>query len=411
VRILYVLGALQHPSIVRGALRHYQFLRRLGRRHSITLLVLSREAALPRAVDELRSMVGRLEVIEIDAAGLMSQPGSGGMRVRRKLRQRAAVRTMRARVHELLAEETFDVVLFHGKAAAPVLEGIRDVPIVIDICDATSLRQREQLRHAPLLQVPWRIAGYVSARVTERRLVRTSSHVAFISPRDREAVQGAASSAAILPNGIDLDYWRPSGGERHENTILFTGVMSYAPNEDAALFLIEAVMPLLRQSRADVRLQIVGLDPSPRLLAAAAGNPAVEVTGYVDDLRPYLDTATVYAAPIRYASGIQNKILEAMAMGIPVVTTRVVADGLRVAAAAPPVHVAAASDQFAAAVLALLQDADDRDDLAARARSYVSGNFDWDRTTDVLEGLCRQALRCSPAFQEKRRSHVASMES
>lgn len=400
MKILYVLGSLQHPSIIRGALRHYHFLRALARRHSITLLVLSRGAVSPQAVAELEQLVDRLIVVAVDEP---SRPRRGSHfldKVGRTLRFRSAVRRMRSAFRAIVRAETFDVLLFHGKDVYPVIADFRGLPTVIDFCDATTLRQREQLRHTKAWSIPWRVAGYASARRTERRLIDHSPHVAFISRRDREAVLGSGSSAAILPNGIDLRYWTRNGTAPRQERLVFTGVMNYAPNEDAGLLLIRQILPRLRQSRPDLTLDLVGLDPTPALLAAAKGHSHVNVTGFVNDLRPYLEQAAVYVAPIRYASGQQNKILEAMAMGVPVVTTPIVAAGLRVDDEPLPVRVAAEPEQFASEVLSLLGDPDERRRLASEGRRFVEAHFDWARGADLLERLCVQAAHdAAPVLQ------------
>jgi glycosyltransferase involved in cell wall biosynthesis len=300
MRILYVLGALQHPSVVRGALRHYHFVRLLARRHSITLLVLARGDVPSPAVAELSGLVERLIVVPVHGTMQAGRSRRLASRVGRHVRLRRAVRRMRATFDALVAADQFDTILFHGKTAFPVIAGRRAAPLVIDFCDATSLRHREQLRHASAWEIPWRLASYLAACRTERRLIKHSPHVAFISPRDREAVAGPGSTAPILPNGIDLDQWARNGTPPRKDRLVFTGVMSYAPNEDAALLLIRDILPRLRRQRPDITLELVGLDPTPALLKAAREHPAVRVTGFVPDLRPHLEEATVYVAPLRF---------------------------------------------------------------------------------------------------------------
>jgi glycosyltransferase involved in cell wall biosynthesis len=397
VRILYVLGSLQHPSIVRGALRHYHFLRLLARQHSITLLVRSRLPPSEEVVAELGRLVDRLIVVPVD----QTQLGSASGRFGRKLRHWAAVRRMRNEFRALVRDETFDVLLFHGKDVFPVIADFQGLPTVIDFCDATTLRQREQLRHTKALSVPWRLAGYATARHTERRLIKHSPHLLFISRRDRDAVLGGGSSAAILPNGIDLDYWTPKGIVASQDRLVFTGVMNYAPNEDAALLLIQRILPLLRRSRPNLALDLVGLDPTPAVLGAARGVPGVTVTGFVEDLRPYLEQAAVYVAPIRYASGQQNKILEAMAMKVPVVTTPVVAGGLRVHDDALPIRIASQPEEFANEVIALLEDAAERRRLTEAGRQFVEEHFDWERGAHLLAQVCAQAASHTEALAQQ----------
>lgn len=393
MRILYVLPALQHPTIQRGGLRHYHFLRALARRHAVTLLALDRAQTTAEARAEVGALVQRSLYFPVDEA----PPARGRLgvlgKIARELRLRATVRTMRRTFRAIASREPFDVVLFHGKVVYPVIRGFRGLPTVVDFCDATSMRLREQLRFATWLQAPWRLVRYLAAQRLERSLLAQTPHVAFISDRDRAAVLGAHSAAAVIPNGIDLAYWTRGAGAARPNRLVFTGVMSYAPNEDAARYLIDQILPVLRASRPDVELTIAGRDPTPAVLEAARRAPGVTVTGGVPDIRPYLEDACVYVAPIRFASGLQNKILEALAMGVPVVTTPAVAQGLRSdRCPEPPVRTADGVDGFAASVVALLDDAAERRRLAAAGRRFVEAEFDWVREAERLEALCRDAI-------------------
>ena len=396
MRILYVLGSVPHPSLIRGAgaVRHYHFLRRLlARRHSVTLLALAHEPPPDVAVDDLAAMVDELIFVptmrDREARWLAAVP----RRIARQLHLRLAVRRMRLELERVTAARAFDVMVLHGKAAFPAIAGVHTLPVVLDLCDATSLRQRGHLRHVGAWSVPWRLASYLHARHVERQMIAHSPDVLFISQRDRDAVLGTADDrGVVLPNGIDLEYWTRSATAPRRSHLVFTGVMNYPPNEDAALVLIRDVMPLLHRRRPDLVLSLVGLHPTPAMIEAAAGNPGVRITGYVDDLRPYLEQAAVFVAPIRYASGVQTKVLEALAMEVPVVTTPAVASGLVLDATAAPVRVAADAAEFADAVLALLDDDAARGRLGVDGRQYVEARFSWDRSTDLLERLCARAV-------------------
>lgn len=426
MKILYVLGTVQHPTIMRGALRHYHFLRELAGRHSITLLTMMEGEVPPKAMDELEALTERLIIIRIETSSTRAPGSHTGTvhRLDRKVRLHRAVRAMGRAFREIRNGQAHDVLLFHGKRAYPAIAGSNGIPTVIDFCDATSLRHRERLRHSKLARVPWRLAGYASARRTERRLVRHTPHLAFISMRDRDVVMGGGSGARVLPNGIDLHYWTRRGDRvghgangangaidsngsdgatgraakggsalaENGESLVFTGVMDYAPNEDAAVELIQNILPEVRRARPGTKLVIAGRDPTAGLVDLAARVPDVVVTGFVEDLRPYLEAASVYVAPIRYASGLQNKILEALAMRVPVVTTPVVAEGLRInGAVEPPVRVARRAAPLAEAVLSLLEDPAQRRGMADAGRRYVEAHFNWARGAAALEEMCRQA--------------------
>jgi len=166
--------------------------------------------------------------------------------------------------------------------------------------------------------------------------------------------------------------------------------MPYGPNEDAAIHLVETIMPIVRRSRPAARLLIVGRDPRRRLIAAVRGQPNVELTGYVDDMRAQLERASVVVAALRYATGIQNKILEAMAMAVPVVTTPVAEAGLLSSGdARPPLAVALDPERIAALTVRRLDAAErgEGPDLAARA--WVAERFRWDALGSQLDEILR----------------------
>jgi glycosyltransferase involved in cell wall biosynthesis len=401
MRILYLTPSLQHPSM-RGPARHYYFIRELARRHAITLLTLARSEASPAVMREMAAYTERMLVIPTNGAA-NSRAGAHtarrpnyGERIKHAWEFRQAVQQMKQAFASLRREHSFDLVLFHGKDIFPVIEDCHDLPVVVDFCDATSMRIRHRMRYAPLCggKLPWLLWRYWQIRRIEKKLLRKSPHRAFVSWRDREAILGAGGKAEIVPIGVDAQYWkRKSPRVAGPNCLVFTGVMNYAPNEDAAIWLSEKILPLIRQAVPHPEVFIVGRDPSSVLREKARRHPEVTVTGFVEDVRPYLERASVFVAPLRFGSGVQNKILEAMAMQAPVITTPLAAAGLRVdGVAAPPVCVADGEKQFAERVVELLQHEKARARLAEEGRQFVENHFVWSRSAEKLEQMCLAAL-------------------
>jgi polysaccharide biosynthesis protein PslH len=393
MKILYLTPFVQHPAM-KTSFRHYYFLRELARRHHITLLTPTKSPVPMEVLDELRTQAE--QVLIIDAVRpprktrrpLFSAAYEVGRKAQQLVRHRAMIREMRKTFLRLVREEQFDLVIFHGHSIFRVIDGCKAPPVVLDCCDARSARLRGRMRHAALHTRPLHWLRYLHARHVERRMVQSSPHVAFISCRDRDAILGPSSCAPVIPNAVDLEYWHRSSASADPATIMLHGGMDYRPNVDAALHLMRSVLPRLHAFRPDVRLLIVGRDPLPDLSDAAAAMAGVVVTGAVSDVRPYLQRATVYAAPLRFGAGQQNKLLEAMAMGVPVVTTSNGADGLRVGAELPPVIVEDDVDAFVAGIVRLLDDGAERDRLAASGRAYIAEYFAIDRSVRVLEDMC-----------------------
>ncbi len=398
MRILYIIPNLQHPR-VRGPHRHYHFIRELSKRHRITLLTLVRNKVEPEAYQELESYTERLFSFNVNGESnstLAQQFGKVpvvGKHVEKSFKLRDGLRAMKKEFSRLVTENAFDVVCFHGKSMFPIIKDWSGLPIVTDFCDATSMRIRTSMRYNSRALVPLYYAQFIQMRQLEKKLIEKSDQVAFISMRDREAVLGRSDCSAILPLGVDADFWSRTGTAPQNNTIVFTGVMDYAPNHDAAVHLIEKILPQIQAEISDVKLLIVGRSPKPALLEKASLNSAVTVTGFVDDVRPYLEEAALFVAPVRFASGTQNKVLEAMAMAVPVVTTSIVLDGLRVDEGEPPVVAARdVNADFVGEVVRVLKDADLRRRLGHEGRKFVHEHFNWSNSAAKLEAILQKAV-------------------
>ncbi len=235
----------------------------------------------------------------------------------------------------------------------------------------------------------------------ERKLLQRFERVLVTSPQDRNAFLELSQSTTtpregnpiqVLSNGVDLNYFQPMNQTRHSKSIIFTGKMSYHANVTAALYLVNKVMPLVWQNDPAVRVQIVGQNPTRAVRDLADANPQrVEVTGAVADIRPYLAKATIAVAPLLYGAGIQNKVLEAMAMATPVVASaRAVA-----ALSTQPNHDVLVGDDAETLVqhiIRLLADEALRERLGKEGRCYVERNHDWNQIGAQLEQVYRQVI-------------------
>ena len=396
MKMLYITPAFQHPN-VRGPNRHYHFIRELSQRHKITLLTVARSDIPHEAMQEMRSYTHKLYIFnagrtaQTSTSKALSAVPAVGRQISQDLLLRRTVAEMRETFERLLREESFDVVLFHGKSVFPVIEEAYDLPTVTDFCDATSMRIKTKIDYAPIAKRPLLALRYQQVRRRERDIIEKTPYQAFISSRDREAILGPEATAEVIPNGLDLNYWKRRNFSREPKSLLFTGVMNYAPNEDAAIYLIDEILPLLKTELPDVKIYIAGRSPTPALLERGEQHPEVIVTGYVDDMRDYLERATIFVSPLRYASGMQNKLQEALAMEVPIVTTSVAAAGLRIDGQNAPLYVGDGAEQFAQRTLELLERPDEQARLAAASRQFAEEYFDWARSAMQLEKMCYDA--------------------
>ena len=251
--------------------------------------------------------------------------------------------------------------------------------------------------HALYLQTAAR-QGQLSARL---RLPIARRYEGFMfAPYDRTVVISEADrkllltlqpslSIDVIPNGIDLERFQPLHDERDRNTLLFVGNYDYAPNQDAVRVLVEKVLPQVREQVPDARLQLVGVNP-PEWMRALA-DEKIEVTGGVPDVTPYLAGATLFVCPLRIGAGLKNKVLEALAMGIPVVATPLSVDGINVqngeSAIVAPV------DELPEKTIQLLNDDKLRERLSANGRELIVAEYSWERTASSYEQLYEEICR------------------
>jgi polysaccharide biosynthesis protein PslH len=252
----------------------------------------------------------------------------------------------------------------------------------------TDLRRPRRWPAAVYSLIQWRkLMGY------ERRVCRAADRVVAVSEADAAALRRLAPGldVAVVPNGVDLNFLRPGVVAplpgMVPNALVFTGKMDYRPNVDAVLWFVDEVLPLIIQQAPDAHFYVVGQQPHARL-ARLAEHPAVTLTGRVPDVRPYIAGATAYVVPLRIGGGTRLKVLEAMAMGRPIVSTRLGCDGF---AFADGQEVAFADDpaSFAASVLALLRDPCAAAELGRRGRQHVEAELGWDAIVPRLEALYR----------------------
>jgi glycosyltransferase involved in cell wall biosynthesis len=278
-----------------------------------------------------------------------------------------------------------------------VLAGhLTGIPRVFDSVDSITHLFEQASRMAPRWRQ--RLMARVDLARTRRfeaRVTRMFDRTLVTSPLDAEVLARLSGSGdghiVVVPNGVDLGYFRPSQSAPDPATIVFSGKMSYHANAAAALHLARDIMPRVWAQRPDARLILAGKDPSPAVRALGE-EPRIEVTGFVDDLRPYLWRATVAVSPLLYGAGIQNKVLEAMATGTPVVVAPRVCDALR-AQPDRDLLVAEDAERFAGRILNLIGDPAQRDQIGPAGRQYVEQYHDWNKIAQTLIGVYHTVRR------------------
>jgi sugar transferase (PEP-CTERM/EpsH1 system associated) len=372
--------------------RPYHFIRELAGRHDVTVLATGSRQELADAAG-LRSLCRRVEVVPLRLSASLRSCAAAAFTGEPLQAAFCRSTEMTDRLEELLANQRFDIVHVEHLRAAYLGTAIStETPTVFDAVDCISLLQERTLRSSHSLSHRGLAALELHrTRRYEAQLLHRFNAVLATSADDARALQALAPGreVAVVPNGVDLEHFRPMPGPPEPATLVFSGKMSYHANVSAVLYFVRKVLPLIRAVRPDVQVRVVGSNP-PRAVRDLNDDPAITVTGRVPDMREALGRATLAICPVTVKVGIQNKALEAMAMGLPVVATRLGAEGL---AAHDGRDLLVADDEagFAERVLSLLADPVLRASVAAAGRRYVERHHRWEAATRTLEDLYHQA--------------------
>ena len=298
----------------------------------------------------------------------------------------------------LLKEETYDVILCDFMIAAGVIPW--DWPthkvLFTHNVEATIWRRHYEVATNPV----WKAASWWEwqrMEAAERKYLHLADKVLTVSETDRDAFASFvdADKLAVIPTGVDVNYFQPLPTEEKANSLVFTGSMDWLPNEDAILYFVDAILPLIKRECSDVSLEVVGRNPSLKLLALTKREQSVRLTGWVDDIRPFVARAAVCIVPLRIGGGTRLKIFEAMAMSKAVVSTSVGAEGLPVQSG-ENILVTETPRDFAQAVLSLLRDPNQRQRLGASARALVQEHYSWRKVAETFADVLAACVSSHP---------------
>jgi glycosyltransferase involved in cell wall biosynthesis len=303
---------------------------------------------------------------------------------------------LRKCLHDYLEAGQFDLLHLQLARLHSVAPAESRVPVVMDMVDALSLNmhRRAQQERWP---ARWLFRFEASRLATlEAEALRRFRRLVVVSEADRKAL-GDAPSIDVIPNGVDSERFRFQSLEgRKPEAVVFSGNMSYFPNVDAATWFIEAVLPSLLQRRPGIEFVVAGANPHPSLRRLAESHPSVVLTGFVPKMEDVLASATLAVAPMRSGTGIQNKVIEAMASGLPVVASPFALGGLS-AQDGSEICVARDEQAFVDQILGLLDDAPRREAISVAARKYVERVHSWGGSVARLEDSYRSAREGWPA--------------
>jgi sugar transferase (PEP-CTERM/EpsH1 system associated) len=385
VRILFLAQRVPFPPNRGDKITTWRLIERLRREHEVRAVAFAHDDADLEAADELgrrgvptvavrhRDRLKRLAALPLLAG---DRPLTLGVYGSRQLQRE---------VDALVP--SCDLAYAYSSSMGAFLEPHAGLPRVMHFAelDSDKWRQYAERSRGPLKWVYAReqrtLLGF------ETRVARAFDENVFCTPLEQQIFQRAVPgvSSIVLRNGVDLEHFRPAPERAEPGHLVFTGVMDYLPNVDGCEWFVREILPRVRAHQPGVRFSIVGSRPSARVQALAQVE-GVTVTGYVPETRDWLERAALAVAPLRIARGIQNKVLEAMAMGLPIVGTTPATQGVE-GAAERDFLVADGAEEFAACVLRLLAAPDAARELGRRARRFVEQSYDWEVVFRPLDEL------------------------
>lgn len=390
MRILFIASRLPHLLVRGDQVRSYHFLRLLNLRHEITLV---RPISYPldkRAEQTIAHLYKRWIAVLVRSWETVKN-------VSRSLFSRLPLQVLyfcppalQKTVQRLVREQSFGLIHVQMARMAPAVAGIDHIPKILDFIDALSMnmRFRANVQRWPLKLI-FQLESKRMSRY-EQELVLSFDQQIISSPADREVI-GPYESLHIVPNGVNIEDFPYNEDGREDKVIVFTGRMGYFPNAEAAVYFATQVFPKILQEEPNARFLIVGDDP-PRMVRKLARLPGIEVTGYVPCMQDYLRRATIAVAPMRVGTGIQNKVLEAMACGAPVVATPLAAQALEGAMDGEHLVVADDPHRMAERIVYLLKDPGLRIRIARNARRLVEERYTWEHAVAKVEEVYLLAL-------------------
>lgn len=393
MNILYLCHRFPFPPKRGGKIRPFNMIRHLSASgHQVTVCSLARspeEAEEGRGIApycagfemghvkelvQVARMIVRLPVLTPSSMGYFYSP------------------ELAEHVQRLLGSKKWDLIFVHCSSVAQYVEHVIDIPKILDFGDMDSQKWFEYANYKPFpLSLGYRFEG-AKMLAAEKRLARQFDLCTATTRAEWETLNDYQTGADTdwFPNGVDADFFCPVDESYDADTISFIGRMDYYPNQECMARFCEQTWPLLKSRRPAMKLLIVGADPSPAM-RKLGDLPGVTVTGSVPDVRPFIRGSALMVAPLNIARGTQNKILEAMAMGVPVVTSTIAAGGVD-AESVTHFLVADTPQAYADAIMQIVDSPAERNRLAIAGRQRMLSHHAWPRSMVRLEGIIDRGI-------------------
>ena len=388
MKILVVLPRFPYPLEKGDKLRAYHQIKELAKHNEVYLFCVSHTKVLPEHIEQLKPFCRDIRVVH--SPRLVNYKNVVRNYLYTKSLQIGYWDSLKARrSYKKFERQVMPDVLYSQMVRTMTLVSRSPIPKVMDFQDALSMNTERRMDQSHGLWHYILHFEFKMLRSTEYNSFRIFDALTIISETDSEAIPHRKNGDIhIIPNGVDFEYFHPIDCEKKYD-IVFCGNMRYEPNVHASRYLVDQVMPLVWKEVPEATLLLAGASPK-REVRKLAGDK-VTVSGYVDDIRESYASARIFAAPMQTGSGLQNKLLEAMAMMLPCVTTSI-ANASLYAEDGRQVLVGDTAQAFADHLIALLRNPERCNQLAIEGYNYVNDNFSWEKAGEKLEAVLQSVV-------------------
>ncbi len=392
MKILYVCHRFPYPPKRGGKIRPFNMISHFSQQHDVTVASLSRSDEEGKDGEGLTNFCKRVIVAQVrepwQTIRMVLQlftlkPSSMGYFYSAHLKRE---------IDSLLANEEFDLIFVHCSSVAQYVSHVKGIPKILDFGDMDSQKWLiySKIRSFPLSIGYW-LEG-IKLQREEKKLAKQFD-LCTCTTRAEFATLNSFNTGIDtdwFPNGVDYDFFAPDSEDYDPETISFIGRMDYYPNQACMIEFCNEILPLLQKQLSSTKLIIVGANPSAKIIKLG-DLPGVSVTGTVDDVRPYVRRSAVMIAPLKIARGTQNKILEALAMGVPVVCSKLAAGGVD---AVPGEHFLSAEkpQEYVDMIVKLLKVPKQREKFAKAGRARMLQHHSWPNSMSRLDTIIGRCL-------------------
>lgn len=398
MNILLLSPWLPWPPFGGALIRTFEMLSYLSRRNQVTLLAPLRHPEEAKNIPMLNHLCARIVTTALsdELHAVLRRLSLGLLRGRPLIQSMHHDPNLAREIHRLTSEEVYDIIHVEFSFMSPYLAFVSprsEAKKVLSMHNIESLRFARELKYARGVRRLALLSDYKCFKSWEQKSLCQFDGILAVSPSEQAWIRQYAPAAALelVPNGVDTKYFSVADGSDENRALVFTALMNYPPNIDAVVWFCDEIFPIVQSKHPEISFEIVGDKPGPAVLALAK-RKGVHVTGRVPDIRPYLSDSLALVVPLRSGAGSRLKILEAMAMARPVVSTYQGAEGLDVTDGLN-ILLADSPEEFAEHIFALLADPLLGKRLGSAGRNLVETKYDWKTCLSRVENFYRALLR------------------